>query len=570
MTITMATLWQCRCCPTALAHRRPATTVMLILVTAAFAFTSVALPSFDAFQSLRSRSVQKAPSQYKSARSVTLPLGKRRDDQFCIRVISNDSVNNFPDCCLPDRRACFSSIAYGTIISANANADDSNEQLPDIEKGNRFSAIDPDVLNAPISIALPLEIASGGTFCIRCTVFASNHADSKRSLESTHYDSDFRVYRAIVDTGSPYLVFPSSELEIDASNAVVSLLGAMSILNGNRNSLWEISDYAPTEEVYGAVTGEINWKRSHYRFRDPRLAISKDAVNSIPSTKNLKQSTGIVGVLDKGLTNEATGGGALEPFALLGLIRENNPNADRNRFPAPRPTFFNQACITSENDEEGKEFRVQSFSLDGPNRLLTLSTGSLISDVVPSMQLVDLRIYGDFVDHYAVLVEKVTFDGVLITAQSLKKFTGTAERPIVAVFDTGLTGGLMIRDFWDVVQRKMIEINKNSITDTEDKKYDTIHRFQSVSLSIKQSTTPQKLLHIEGNPQVTTTSSLPSPCKIASSLEINPHLFYIDPIDLDWFDDDLSAPYVIVLGQAFLSRCNLNVDMIKRRASISE
>ncbi|KAL7465239.1 hypothetical protein ACHAXS_005567 [Conticribra weissflogii] len=557
---------QCHCCPTALANRRPITTLIFVLVTSAFGFTSVALPSYNAFLPLGCSPRQISASCHKMVRPVSLAPGERPDYQLCGRMVLNFSVDDLSSGCLKDRRACLSSIAYVTIIGANANADGGDGQHPVTEGGNRFPTIYPDALNTPISIALPLEDASGGTFCIRCTVFALKHDDTVRLSKSTHYDSDFRVYRAIVDTGSPYLVFPSSEVETDTSNKLLSLIGAISIFKDEMLSLWEISDYSPTVEIYGTVKGDISWKRSHYEFRDPRLAISKDAVNPIQSVENLQKYTGIVGVLDKALTNEATGGGTLEPFALLGLIRENNPNADRSRFPAPRPTFFHQVCITSENDGARKEFRVQSFSVNGLDRLLTLSTGSLISGMAPYMPLIDLRFYGDFVDHYAVIVDQVSFDEVVVTAKSLKTFTGTGEKPIVAVFDTGLTGGLLIREFWDVMQRKMAKVNKHSIAD---KKSDEIHHFQSVSLSIKQSTRSHGIPYMKGNSQVGAPPSSTSTCKISSSLRLKSNMFYIEPIDLDWFDDDVVSPYVIVLGQAFLSHGNLTIDMIQRRATFS-
>jgi hypothetical protein len=157
------------------------------------------------------------------------------------------------------------------------------------------------------------------------------------------------------------------------------------------------------------------------------------------------------------------------------------------------------------------------------------------------MPLVDLREYGDFVDHYAVKVDSVTFDGVSVTSRLLQKVTNSSvERPIVAVFDSGLTGCLLTRPFWDAVQRVTLkEYTKNS---------DTIDQFQSVAVSIK---------HMPKSKQSGST-------KIQSSKGEDPRLFYVDPIDLDWFDDEQTCPYVIVLGQTFLSKGNLIIDMERR------
>ena len=59
-----------------------------------------------------------------------------------------------------------------------------------------------------------------------------------------------------------------------------------------------------------------------------------------------------------------------------------------------------------------------------------------------------------------------------------------------------------------------------------------------------------------------------SPHTMMSSIEADP-LFYIEPIDLDWFDDEQCAPYVIILGQTFLRKGVLTIDMDDRRASFN-
>ena len=45
--------------------------------------------------------------------------------------------------------------------------------------------------------------------------------------------------------------------------------------------------------------------------------------------------------------------------------------------------------------------------------------------------------------------------------------------------------------------------------------------------------------------------------------------FYVQPIDLDWFDGEQYSPYVIVLGQTFLARGALTIDMNERMATFS-
>lgn len=321
------------------------------------------------------------------------------------------------------------------------------------------------------------------------------------------------------------------------------------------------SEFPATEEIYGSVKGQIDWKLANYKFRDPRLQISRqrEQISSDSSSDSTSDSSsvsssdsdtttkdtygrGIVGVLDDDLTTEATGGLDREQYALLGLIRNNNPNADNSRFPDPRPTFFEQ--------ERLEERDIQSFSINGPERELSFSTTTLISSEDQIMKLIDLRPYGDFVDHYTVLVDSVTFDGVTVNSKDLQKASGSSvERPIVGVFDTGLTGSLLTRPFWDVMQQIMFWTDSNAQNTA-----DYAHTFYSASVSVKSFAENKKASF-----DATTTNS-----RIQSGAVENPKMFYIDPIDLDWFDDENTCPYVIVLGQTFLSKGMLTIDMERR------
>ena len=146
--------------------------------------------------------------------------------------------------------------------------------------------------------------------------------------------------------------------------------------------------------------------------------------------------------------------------------------------------------------------------------------------------MVDLRKYGDFVDHYAVEVNSICFDGMTISTNSIR-------RPIVAVFDSGLTGTLLIKPFWDFVQKYYAE-NSNA----KDTAPSETHNFHSASITVKQ---------MDGKV-----------CSLKSSLEDDPRQFYISPIDLDWFDDERTSPYCIIVGQTCLSQGTLTIDMDKR------
>lgn len=386
----------------------------------------------------------------------------------------------------------------------------------------------------PITVHLPLERASGGTLSVRCTLF-DNTLDS------------FKVYKAIVDTGSPYLVLPSTELHDDlpewmgrSITKVFNIFGGTSFIDDS--NLLLKSEYQPTEEIYGSVKGKIDWNLADYRFGDPRLQISSSFDSSSVGISN----RGIVGTLDTALTKEATGGADKEPYALLGLIQNSNVNADQTRFPPPRPTFLEQERIALAYDEGGStldEYKIKSFSVDAPSRELTLSTSTLIASEKDAISLVDLRQYGDFVDHYSVLVDTVAFDGISISSKRLQHVSGSSiERPIVAVFDSGLTGCLLTRSFWNAMQMIMADLNGSPTGNP--------HEVKSAVVSF--GTPPH------------TTRPVSTGAKIKSSIYESPRLFYVDPIDLDWFDDEQTCPHVIVLGQTFLNKGILTIDMERR------
>ncbi|KAL3792644.1 hypothetical protein ACHAW5_005098 [Stephanodiscus triporus] len=472
------------------------------------------------------------------------------------RRIGDDDGSNVAETDLPDRRSFLAFLTYGAGTATSGDAafgyflepTRQSHDHDDLQSGDR----EKDA--APTTVTLPLEPASGGTFCVRLTVFpfeevsryASIFGGRSRNIEA------FRLFRAIVDTGSPYLVLPSSDAD-DDEKEILPWKGAALASDSTRNirgSTW-LSKSAcapPTEEIYGSVKGQIDWKFARYAFRDPILQVRSNynpesqcpSISSLDAT--MTNAAGVVGVMDDVLTNESTGGGMIESYALLGLIRDHNSNADRNRFPDPRPSFLEQEYISigkNDNTAENKEHRIRSFTINGPLRELTLSTQSLIPAAEPVLPLVDLRIFGDFVDHYAVVVDSISLGGVLVSSQSLKQFSGhSIERPIVAVFDTGLTSCLLIRPFWDVLQ-KYLEAQRA-----------TVDEIRSVSLSLKQ-VGGQKL-----------GRGIPA-CKIFSSIEVDPH-FYVKPIELDWFDDERYSPYVIVLGQSFLSQGALTIDLDKR------
>jgi hypothetical protein len=423
-------------------------------------------------------------------------------------------------------------------------------------------------------LTLPLERFSGGTNCIRISIPGQPKKVGRKIIRPK------RIYRTIVDTGSPYLVIPT-EYEDDTGispyyfNTILEDLS--STLDHNYEPLswiWENiqrneafdyflnnllslpfldtygddldvpfeldgSSYDPTEDVYGSQLGLIEWKQSPITVRDNRLVplqnkgidtSTSTGTNDTATTKRNESNPKVVlGVLDKSLTRESGG-------PLVGLVKRSNLASDKVKL---RPTFLDQVRLrplTTDRQEEERE--ITSFQIDSPNKQLTLSAQkgvSLIPDNQPDIiELVDLRLLGDFVEHYAFIVDDLLLnDGKKDYTLTSKRLSGTIPRPIVAVFDTGLTGCLFTQPLWDAV------IEKTGVTNPAD--------FKSVEI-LKS-----------GHPNTKHIS-------IQSDLSKNP-FYYLSSIELDWFDDEDSAPFVVVLGQTFLAQGILTIDIEDRRAN---
>mmetsp|Transcript_33493 Transcript_33493/g.51345 ORF Transcript_33493/g.51345 Transcript_33493/m.51345 type:complete len:363 (-) Transcript_33493:135-1223(-) len=239
-------------------------------------------------------------------------------------------------------------------------------------------------------IKLPLDECTGGSYCVRLRVFGAGSPTSSR------------FYRAAVDTGSPYLV----------------LSGDRDIYKQTGNFRLSDSNFPPTEEIYGSVSGSLQWKRGRLDFRsNPRIS-SDDT---------------ILAMMDDQLEVEAGG-------TLLGLVKHPNPPRQKDCY---RPTWLEQVRF-----RDGSS--VRSFSIDQEN--LVLSNKSLLKKDAPRIRLTDLRPLGDFIEHYCFEIQELNLDNRI--SLTSKDFNG---RPIVAVLDTGLTGCLLTQSFWDELTDKGID-----------------------------------------------------------------------------------------------------------------
>jgi len=380
--------------------------------------------------------------------------------------------------------------------------------------------------DGPWSITLPLEPNSGGTNSIRATLCYK--PVTTRFGSRTYIPK--KIYKIIIDTGSPYLVVAdgmeytsffeelnTSESEQGAVSALFETIGIL--LEGEFPYIFGESNYGPTEEIYGSQKGNIEWKESFIQFRDERLSRNT-----------------VLGVLDDKLVNEAGG-------PLLGLVKRSNFESQKVQL---RPTFFDQ-------QRGGDEIR--SFQIDCPNRLFTLTSGkSLISEDAKSdtvIPLVDLRPLGDFVEHYACTVMELQLDGNIFTPSKLVGSSDGLVRPIVAVFDSGLTGCLFTQPLWDILQQNGVKLQTVQSINVGVSAEESIISINNTRTRSKVRVGNQKsksLYHFQTDPSM------------------NP-FYNLSPISLDWFDDEDTCPHVVVLGQTFLTQGCLTIDIDDRRAT---
>ena len=116
------------------------------------------------------------------------------------------------------------------------------------------------------------------------------------------------------------------------------------------------------------------------------------------------------------------------------------------------------------------------------------------------------------------------------------------DRPIMAVFDTGLTGCALSQPLWEYIETKLNHDNSN-------KQLSTI---KSIDIGM-QTKLKNKLQHFKTN-------------------DTNNPLCNLSCINLDWFDDNddddtTSYPCIIAIGQMFLTYGCLTIDIDNRQAT---
>lgn len=327
-------------------------------------------------------------------------------------------------------------------------------------------------------IDLPLQPSSGGVL-------------------TTNINIDGEPFRAIVDSGSPYLVVPLDDC--GSQPPKLSVYGCASV------GQFPESGQASTFEQYGALPGSVRWLKGDVSFGELRGDKGELRVR-----RSMLGGQMVFGGADRAVMSQSGG-------TLLGLIREVN-TAPESTIAADdlRPTALAQLGPTS-------------FRIDAPRRVLTLSRTPLIDRRADAFRLVDPRAYGDGVEH---VCSRVDGDEMIINGRTTR-----VRRPVLCVFDTGLTGVVLS-------QSLAVELGLREAADES-----------NGALRLDSVDSLRLALRTEQGRRVS----------LGSSRRESPGLFYAQVVPLDWFRG--VGPHVVAIGQCVLGRGVLTVDGPQRRAA---
>jgi hypothetical protein len=183
-----------------------------------------------------------------------------------------------------------------------------------------------------------------------------------------------------------------------------------------------------TNEQYGATVGTVEWRKS------PLVTLVGNGCGNV----SIRDQQDVIVAIPSERVQDETGG------IFLGLIQKDDY----------RPTVMEQ-------------FGYTCIAMNFQTCQLVLSRNSLEHRHDDSMELFDFTGYGPDIHHYGVLCEqlqchfasnkdnhKATVSLVTFHAQQLS-------RPIVAVFDTGLSGCIFSDTLWQDIQQQMRVADKD-------------------------------------------------------------------------------------------------------------
>mmetsp|Transcript_21174 Transcript_21174/g.24530 ORF Transcript_21174/g.24530 Transcript_21174/m.24530 type:complete len:548 (-) Transcript_21174:506-2149(-) len=290
-----------------------------------------------------------------------------------------------------------------TCVPQLALASSNTDTVQTKSKNNSIPSYPSNI--QPQSITVPLKLV-GGSYLI-------------------YYRVEKNIFRAVLDTGSPFLMIPGScSANTRAKTGCYREQGIPSGLQ-------------KTYEQFDGFEGEVEWRKAPFSF----VNATGSMIVSSPSF--------VFGVADDGIM---TGPGGV----FFGLIKNTDDWI--------RPSFLGQTQVTSfvinlKNDDtlvassdlSHNESNLIATASDpiidfesavNSYPSLSLSTIPLLTsaDYIPMTN--DLRKkYGDPVQHYVVKSKSITIDGISLIPINRK--------PIYVIFDTGVTGMVVSKELYD-------------------------------------------------------------------------------------------------------------------------
>lgn len=343
------------------------------------------------------------------------------------------------------------------------------------------------------TLTLPLQQAAGG-------------------ILTTGVFIDGEPFRLIVDTGSPYMVVPLDNCFTQPPK--LSYYGCAS------PGQFRASGQPSTIEQYGALPGRMDWVEGDASFGETDVDVSDDGsltlLLRLTGAMSLRAGGRLTfGAADRNVMSQSGG-------ALLGLIKRVNRSPGSTIAAADlRPTVLEQ-------------LRLESYRLDAPRRTLTLSNAPLISPGIDALPLVDPRAFGDGVEHACC---RVAEDSLVLDGRTYR-----TQRPLLCVFDSGLTGCVLSASLVHELglSSQVPAKAPRSLADVGGE-----GRLHSLRLAVR--------------------TELGQRVELGSGQGESP-LFYAQSIALDWFADAVNGPHVVALGQCVLSSGVLTVDGTRGRA----
>lgn len=220
-----------------------------------------------------------------------------------------------------------------------------------------------------------------------------------------YYRVDGSLFRAVLDTGSPFLMVPGSCSE------------NTKLKTGCYRSQGVPSGLGTTVERFDGFEGEVQWRTAPFSF--------------VNATGSMRVASPLItfGVASDDIM---TGPGGV----FFGMIRDTDDRI--------RPSFLGQTPVQSFQIDlsNGKESSIDENQFEKRQRTLTLSTVPLIYHDYIRLTSDLRRLYGDPVNHYTARAQSILVNGIPLASSSFGK-------PIYVIFDTGVTGMVISRELFN-------------------------------------------------------------------------------------------------------------------------